>query len=801
VTRFAGIVLAIVLASPAMATTQASEPETVRVGLVIDGPWERNDEVERLFRGELMGLMRGEFDLQFPPGAKLVGDWTVETVERSLDRLLADESVDVVLALGMLASDRAIHRRGLIKPLIAPFVIDAEIQGAPREAGASGVPNLSYLSSSITLRRDLEVFQDLRPFERLVILHGPAVTAVPGIGARLREVVREFGVELTLVEVEGRAEDGLRAIPNDTEAVFVNPLLQLEAGELEKLAAGLIERGLPSFSRVGRSEVERGLLMSLTENVFDRRARRLALNVQRALLGDEPGTFPVDFIMREELVINMATARAISVFPSFALETIALVLNDTGRERGRALTLASAAERAVTSNLDLMTFDREVAATAENIPIAKSSLAPQFDFSFQASAIDADRAEATGFSQYLATPSLGVSQLIYADGAWANKIVQEQLQISIGFERDRLALDIVRDAATTYLNVMRALTRERIQKENLGLTRSNLELAKVREALGSSGPSEVYRWEAQIASDQNKVIQSSAERNLAEIELNRLLDYPLEDPLDPAETGVDDPAFFYVRAQFYPYIANRQYFNLARDAFALIALSQAPELLAIDAAVAAQERSLVSASRDFYLPEVFFQGSIEQAFRGGAGGLGAFQSLGALFPDLELTPPNDTNWTLGVDLTFPLFTSGRRPAVRRQDQELLSQLRFQRRAAAQRIDQRVRSSLHRAGASYAGIQLARDAAEASGRNLDLVTDSYSQGVVSVIQLLDAQNASVLAEEAAANAVYSFLIDMLEVERALGKFYFRADAMELEVLFERVDQVFEERGLAPPSRLR
>ena len=91
--------------------------------------------------------------------------------------------------------------------------------------------------------------------------------------------------------------------------------------------------------------------------------------------------------------------------------------------------------------------------------------------------------------------------------------------------------------------------------------------------------------------------------------------------------------------------------------------------------------------------------------------------------------------------------------------------------------------------------------EASQRNLDLVTDAYSQGTVSIIDLLDAQNAAVRTRQAEATAIYDFLIDMLEVERGLGKFYFLASPVEIEVLFERVDQFFLDRGNMPPSRLR
>ena len=784
----------------ASAAASAQEP-VVRIGVVIDGPWERNVEIERIIQRELTELMQGEFEFRFPDEARIVGDWSVDTVETSLARLLGDPEVDVVLAMGVIASDRAARLRDIPKPLIAPFIVDAAIQGTPREGRGSGVRNLSYLSSSITLRRDLEVFRQLRPFERLVLLHGPARNEIPGVRSRLEEVVSEFDIELNLVEIRGRADEALSRIPEDAEAVYVNALLQLLDGELEKLAEGLVARRLPSFSRLGRSEVERGLLMSLTEDVFDRRARRVALNVQRALLGEDPATFGVDFVMREELVINMATARRINVFPSFALETVAELIQEEPKDRGRRLNLLQVAEEAVLLNRDLAAFDRRVAAGAQNIPIAKSSLLPQLSLGVAGQAIDADRASATGIAQYLLAPSLTLTQLIYSDPAWANKTIQEDLQEALERDRDGLRLDIVQAATTTYLDVMRTLTSERIQKDNLALTRSNLELSKVRESIGASGRAEVYRWEAQLAADQAGVIRAATNRNLAEIALNRLLHRPFEEPFAPEEVGVDDPIFMYVRAQFYPYISSRQYFRDTRNALTAIALEESPELMALDAAIRAERRGATAADRAFYIPDVFFQANIEQQFRAGAGGLGAFQALSELFPDVDLTAPNNTNWSLGVDFSLPLFTSGQRPAIRRQSIEGLSQLRFQREALRERIEQRVRSALHDTGASYAGIELARDSAEASERNLDLVTDAYSQGAVSIIDLLDAQNAAVRTREAAANAVYDFLIDLLEVERALGKFYFLASPVEIEVLFERVDRFFLDRGKMPPSRLR
>ncbi|MDX1569994.1 MAG: hypothetical protein R3200_05865, partial [Xanthomonadales bacterium] len=52
---------------------------------------------------------------------------------------------------------------------------------------------------------------------------------------------------------------------------------------------------------------------------------------------------------------------------------------------------------------------------------------------------------------------------------------------------------------------------------------------------------------------------------------------------------------------------------------------------------------------------------------------------------------------------------------------------------------------------------------------------------SIIDLLDAQNASLRAEESAANAVYDFLIEVMNVERATGQYDFLASPEEQRAL--------------------
>jgi outer membrane protein TolC len=155
-------------------------------------------------------------------------------------------------------------------------------------------------------------------------------------------------------------------------------------------------------------------------------------------------------------------------------------------------------------------------------------------------------------------------------------------------------------------------------------------------------------------------------------------------------------------------------------------------------------------------------------------------------------PGGDASWSVGASATLPLFSGGAKFAAVTQAAEELAQLSRQRDSVAEAVEARIRAALHETGASYAAIGLSEDATVAAARNLELVEDAYGRGVVSIIDLLDAQNAAILAEQGAANSVYDFLLDLMEVERALGKFYFFAGPEQREAWFERATSHIDEQ---------
>ena len=68
-------------------------------------------------------------------------------------------------------------------------------------------------------------------------------------------------------------------------------------------------------------------------------------------------------------------------------------------------------------------------------------------------------------------------------------------------------------------------------------------------------------------------------------------------------------------------------------------------------------------------------------------------------------------------------------------------------------------------------------------------DLYGRGAVGITDLLDAQNAALRDDQAAANAVYNFLIDLIRAERAASSFPFLYSGSELDALMERMKIFF------------
>ncbi|MGI9537146.1 MAG: TolC family protein, partial [Desulfocapsaceae bacterium] len=744
-----------------------------RIGIITDGPNVSPPGWPEVFISEIEQMATGEFKALFPEDMLLEADSTREGVTQAFDRLLGDPDCDLIVMLGFIGSTIAVERNEFSKPVVAPLIFDSELQKAPLEGISSGVRNLLYIDLGVQIDQGVITFRRLVDFKRLTLLLDERdIHGVPAAGKLGSYLANEHSLTVHMVPVIDSAEAALSQIPADAEAVIIGSLWRFSDAEVARLAAGFNDRKLPSFTLASYDYLEAGMFATLMqEEAEEQLARQVAINIQEILLGEDPGALPIIFSQTQKLTINMATARAINVYPSLDYMTGARIINEERTDIERKLTLGEVVTEALAANLDLAVAEQEVSAGAYAVSEARSPLLPQVFIGTGATTIDDDRAEVSrGVNpENTWTGDLGFSQEIYSDRSWTGYSVEKFSQTGREYSRDSVKLDIIFESSTAYFDVLRQKTIERVQKENMQLTQANLERAQIRLSSGIAGPDELYRWQTQFATDRQIVLQAESATFDSMQALNRIINRPLQEEFIAEETDLSDPLIMGGDRLFYDLIHNPLHFREFRNFVVEEGLAAAPELKAFDAAIAAQDRIIVGARRDYWLPSFDVEGDFQQLFA----------NSGAGERDSDISGLDDSDWQVGVFARLPLFEGGRKTATLSRNREELLQLQTSRNNSQNRINQQILQSLNNTRASYPSIKLSRDALDAARNNLQLVTDSYVEGIKSIIDLLDAQNQALNAELGAANAVYDFLIDLMGLQRSIGTFvtFLPTDAKE------------------------
>ena len=91
------------------------------------------------------------------------------------------------------------------------------------------------------------------------------------------------------------------------------------------------------------------------------------------------------------------------------------------------------------------------------------------------------------------------------------------------------------------------------------------------------------------------------------------------------------------------------------------------------------------------------------------------------------------------------------------------------------------------------MRLSATAETAANENLSLVTDAYSQGTISITELIDAQNNALQAQLNAVNAQYRFMLDWIEIQRAIANFDLLLTPNGFDQWYELLDAYYQQRN--------
>jgi outer membrane protein TolC len=738
----------------------------LRLGVIVDCRTANSNLLTEGVLKEVRTLLKSNFEVILENKDILYSDCNVDMAKSNLDLLLQDDRIDIILGVDAIGSHVIASNGPYKKPALACITINPQVQKLPlSKKGTSGVKNLSYIVLPYSPQRDLEVFQDMVDFKNIgIILDEATFNSIPSLPQFLVSSLNSLGTKHKFIFAKSDIDAMLNDITNDLDAIYYLPSDQLTLESQKKLIEGVNNKGIPSFSLLGRSDVQSGVLAGIApKSNAGRLIRRIALNIQRMANGENAGNMAVALSQKEELVINMATARQIDYSPDWDILSEALQINELREDVDRRVNIYSVIAEGLEKNLDIVIAKKDVAFSREEVNVAKSASLPQLDVSASHSLLDNNTAVISNGQnpQHKGNASSSLSQVIYSEQVSANRDIQQILLRGVEASLQAQSLDIIFDVSNAYLGLLRTKTAEKIQKQNLELTRKNLELARVSNSIGESGPSDLYRWQSEISTAKANLLNATAQRIQAELALNQLVYRPINEPFITEEVDITDPRLVINDQRVGKYINNPRDFYVYADFLVEETMRNLPTLRKLSFDISAQERSRTLARRNLYAPTIALSGGTNyELYRGGAG---------TEIP-VEFGSPNDLNWSLGVGASLPIFTGGQRKAQYQQAKIQTEILNTTKENLERQFEQQTRSALENVRASFRNIELTKDAELAASKNFELIQDSYSKGAVTITQLLDAQNAAISAQLNSANAVYIFMIDMFGMGRSTGQYY-------------------------------
>ena len=749
--------------------------ETLKLAFVSDAGDASNDFFEQNIRIEITSLLSNTYALSFE---------RFEAAENSPAGLQSvineayQSEADIVIGLGVNSCLLMGRQTSLSKPTILSIILDSELQRIPiTPEGTSGVPNLSYIQSPFNIGRDLEALYEILPYKKLGILNAESLEEVEfNAFFGLKNAFSNASFEsINVAKTPGAT---LARINPEIDAIYILPIFnELDSVELEVLLDSIARRGIPTMSLLSSPMIEMGVYAAYeTDGNLQRIPRRIALNVLKIMEGQQAGDLPVSMpSFTENLLFNMKTVKSTGIFPSWDMMAKSVLLNVVASDNGdRQISLQSSISEALQNNLTVKIADKEVRIAEQEVAIAKSNYLPQVNASASALALDENTVRTSfGTRGYFnVSASATLEQLVLSEPALANIAIQKLLLASEEQALKQSELDVVLDISNAYLGILQGLALVELRNDNVQVTRKNYDIATAKEEVGYGGTSDVFRWQSELALDNVDLNTARAQYRQACFNINALLNRPIKESFEIADIELADSLLLVMDKRLFPLINNPGDLEVFADFLVEEAFKNLPEIQQLSLGKAAQERSLLSQKRAFYLPSVALSGQYDYPLENSG------------FPEGVMPIEMKPTYNVALGLQIPIFQGNSRKRAQEQTQVGIYQLNDQLQDLRNNLELRVRSNLEIAAASFSNLELSREAAQAAEKNFEIAQNNYQQGLLNVTSLIDAQNAALGAKINATNAAYTFMSDFLAVERASGYYHFLALPQEQEAFFAR-----------------
>lgn len=783
----------------------SKEKKNLNIAIIYDDFVQNKDISYSLMEKEINNLIGDKYNVVFPVEKQItVNSMDKNEISQKMDALLNDSSVDIVIAGGLLSSYVALEKTNLSKPVFAPLIINPSKELITKNK-TSGRKNLNYIVSSLDLKSEILSFEKIVKFEKLNLL----------IGNEMEKILNQMpnfkveGIDINFIKMNN---DNIYEVLNKidkSEVIALGPINELSDKNQKILLNRINNNKIPSFSIFSLENENFDTLAQFNfEKEYKKRIRATAVNISQYLDGKALADLPVYIESTEpELILNVNTIKKIELWPDWNILAEAKLINFIPDYSENSMGLKELISIALNNSPRRSVIKKELELTNLNIEKAKSKYKPRVEASATALIIDEDRAKSilTPAEQTL-TAGVTLNQVIFSEDLnMSLDILNKQKGIKEE-ELKKLELDLILEVSEAYISILKVETYAKMQKNNLDLTKMNLEIAKERKNAGISGMTDIYRLESELSQNISSFVETILNIELAKTNLKRIINYDLNVPLEISNIDFNNKDYLTSNKELLDFITNQNNSNILVEFMHDLAIKKSSDLKNIDYGINIQERLIKNTKNKKFMPTVALKAdySINNIIAEGAGtSFPDYKSIIGSISDPNTQKglssivgafgnPDEFNWSVGIGFRLPIYSGGELKLDKKISENEIETLELKRNTVEKLLEQQIRANISKITSEYSKIKNAEVSLNSATKALNIVKDSYSKGITSIFDLISVQNSAFSAEQYKVTSTYNLIIEVMRAERTIGDFYILKDNYEKEKFVEAINLLNKNR---------
>lgn len=751
---------------PAQKQLQAApNARSIELAFVFDGPSDKNEEVLKTFQKTITKSLLPDYKAVFPNDLVYTGDWTEQSAAMESEKALKSRAL-MVISLGYMSSLYLTNKKNKNK-----FVITIDEYGL-RDFGSSAFFN--PVKQSVN---DFIIFKKLVPTQKktAILMNATFYKTQKDWNAIINKKFKEKNCDLDFVVIPVSRKNlkaSLDKIPSDADSVFVTPMFNLSHEQRRELYKYLNDKKLPSFSSVGKEDVELGALLGTSTPDVDRKlAEATSFNIHGVLHGKVVKDEKIPFYDDKIIFYNKDTGEMLGYSAPLRLLNNAEVISNKEKTYYDLSYVFNTLEE---SNLDMTRKKYLVDAARRATVAAYLKYLPTFRIDLGHQTYNSAYAQSysnvpTRVGQF----TLGIDQVIYSPDLVTNIIVKHK---KLKFDKAEKVLteqNIGLEVGLLYLDTLIMENMIKVQDEYVREMRENLAIARVREKMGVCGNEEVLRWAGQVSEAEKKLLSMRADYKNIKIHINKLLYKNQTEDYELKPITASDPAFYTSDLHVIDHVRTPEKLNKFIDLLVEEAVYLAPETTKLKAAIAMKKAEIGNYVQKFFMPNAMlsyeygsqFDRHLPYQTEGNLQMAPTYLSSGGLLgtPWLNL---NTTSSRFMIMAQWKPIEGGTKIAEIARCKSELNELNAYLEQVNTEIEMQIREVVNRAIAKYFVIEKSYKAMFAEAENYQMVKNGYLRGEVPITQLADAQNLYMKAKVEALNSQYEFFKELMWVQRGL-----------------------------------